>query len=253
MIRGIISIIVLILDVGVVGTSLFVIGLFHPSRPIFAVGARLWSRVILWVTGVRLTIEGADRIADGVPRFYMSNHQSALDIPILFTALRGDVRFMAKDSLFRIPVFGWVLSRYRFAPINRKHARVTLRMLEAMLKRLKTNPVSFAVFPEGTRTYDGKLLVFRQGTMKVGQRSGLDIVPITIDGSLDVYHRERPYEITPGSVRVVISQPIPAAEAASMSSAQLRQRIVETINRELGEPVAVASPSAAAPAAVEVS
>jgi len=223
-----------ILDVAVIGTALFVIGLLYPSRSVFAWGARIWSRVILVMAGVRLTIDGRERVADGVPRFFMSNHQSALDIPILFTALRGDVRFMAKQSLFRIPIFGWVLSRYRFAPINRKHARVTLRSLEAMLERLKVNPVSFAVFPEGTRTRDGKLLPFRRGTMKVGQRSGMDIVPVTICGAVDVYHRDRPYEVQPGAIRVVIGEPIPASQARAMTSTQLHDRVVATIEAELG-------------------
>ncbi len=105
-----------------------------------------------------------------------------------------------------------------------------------MLYRLKEDPISFAVFPEGTRTRDGLLQPFRRGTMKIGRRSGLDIVPVTIQGAVDVYNRDHPWTLRPGGIRVVICEPIPASEAAEMSSAELQDRVVDAIARELDKP-----------------
>jgi 1-acyl-sn-glycerol-3-phosphate acyltransferase len=249
--REIFSILGLFFNITLFGGVLVGVGLIYPSRAFFAFITRHWARATLWIAGARVTVEGADRVTDGVPRFYMANHQSALDIPILLTALRGDVRFMAKRSLFLIPIFGWIMSRYHFAPINRTHARDTLRSLEAMLKRLKTNPVSFAVFPEGTRTRDGNLQPFRRGTMKIGRRSGMDIVPVTIHGAVDVYNRDRPWTLQPGNIRVVVSEPIPAREVAEMSSAELQDRVVQAIARELEKPLPGALPAVAGCATVE--
>ena len=204
MFRAAITALAMSLVVAVLGTSALLIGLVYPSRRLVAFAAVVWSKVILSLAGVRLTVEGKERVSDRVPRFYMGNHQSALDIPILLLALDGHVRFMAKNTLFRIPVFGWVLLRYGYAPIDRSNPRVTLRTLDRMLERLRRDPVSLAAFPEGTRSPDGRLLPFRRGTMKIGQRSGLPVVPFSIDGSLAVYSRER-FAAHPGPVKLIFA------------------------------------------------
>lgn len=234
MFRAAVTALAMSLVVLVLGTSALVAGFVYPSRRFVAWVAVIWSRVILSLAGVRLTIEGKELVADRVPRFYMGNHQSALDIPILLLALNGHVRFMAKDALFRIPVFGWVLLRYGYAPIDRSSPRVTFRTIERMLERLRRDPVSIAVFPEGTRSSDGRLLTFRRGTMKVGQRSGLPVVPFSIEGSLAVYNRQR-FAANPGPVKLIFAEPIPADEVTAMSTTELHDRVKETIARQLGQ------------------
>jgi 1-acyl-sn-glycerol-3-phosphate acyltransferase len=240
------------LAVLVLGTAALLMGLVYPSRRVVAFAAVVWSRVILSLAGVRLTIEGKERVADRVPRFFMGNHQSALDIPILLLALDGYVRFMAKDTLFRIPVFGWVLLRYGYAPIDRSNPRVTLRTIEHMLERLRRDPISIAVFPEGTRSSDGRLLPFRRGTMKVGQRSGLPVVPFSIEGSLAVYSRDH-FAANPGPVKLIFAAPIPVEEVAAMSTPELHDRVKATIARQLGQPEEPKLEPAPGLVAVEVS
>lgn len=233
MFRAVLTVLAMSLVVMVLGTIALLVGLVYPSRRVIAFAAVVWSRVVLSLAGVRLTIEGKELVGDRVARFYMGNHQSALDIPILLMALDGHVRFMAKDTLFRIPVFGWVLLRYGYAPINRSNPRVTLRTIERMLERLHRDPISIAVFPEGTRSSDGRLLTFRRGTMKVGQRSGLPVVPFSIEGSLAVHNRER-FAANPGPVKLIFGVPIPAEEVAAMSTPELHDRVKATIARQLG-------------------
>jgi len=234
MFRAALTALAMSLVVLVLGTFALLVGLIYPSRRVIAWVAVIWSRVILSLAGVRLAIEGKELVADRVPRFFMGNHQSALDIPILLVALEGHVRFMAKDALFRIPVFGWVIRRYGYAPIDRSSPRVALRTIERMLERLRRDPISIAVFPEGTRSSDGRLLTFRRGTMKVGQRSGLPIVPFTIDGSLAVYNRKR-FAANPGPVKLIFAEPIPSDEVAAMTTTELHDRVKATITRQLGQ------------------
>jgi 1-acyl-sn-glycerol-3-phosphate acyltransferase len=236
MFRATITVVLMSLVVIAVGVPIFVVGIVYPWRRLCDWGAALWSRTILHAAGVELHVEGREVLLDGTPRFFMGNHQSALDIPILLAVLDGHVRFMAKDTLFKIPLFGWILHRYGFAPIARTNARVTLRSLERMLEELRRDPISMAVFPEGTRSRDGRLLPFRRGTMKVGQRSGLPIVPFSIDGSIAVHHRDH-FAAHPGKVRIVFAPPIPAEQAASMTAAELHAYVVSTIARQLGQPV----------------
>jgi len=225
----------------IVGTTIFggiamILGLFFRSRRVMAWVARNWSRSMLIPAGARLAFEGRERLDPTRSYFLVGNHQSALDIPIIMMAFAGDVRFMAKDSLFRIPILGRVMYQYGYVPIDRKSARTTIRALQAALARMKDDPISFTVFPEGTRTTDGRLLPFRMGAMKIALLSGMPIVPFTIDGAWRVNNRAR-RSIEPGTIRVVFHEPIPVETLATMDSAQLHDRIAGTIARELGQAV----------------
>jgi 1-acyl-sn-glycerol-3-phosphate acyltransferase len=232
MVRGWVTAAVSALIIGTLGFMVLIIGLAYPARPLFAWAARWWARAILWVAGLELQISGRERIQGRIPRLLIGNHQSGLDIPILLAACRGNVRFMAKDSLFRIPILGWILSRYEFAPIDRTHARRAAASLDRMLERLRRNPISFAVFPEGTRSRDGRLLPFRRGTMKIAARTGLPVVPFTIDGSINVHHRDQ-YVIRPGAVRLTFHPEIPANDVANAKPDELCHRLVSIIGGAL--------------------
>ncbi len=233
-IRAIIVLICAILGTTIFGGTAMILGLFFRSRRVMAWVARNWSRSMLIPAGAKLTFEGRERLDPDRSYFLLGNHQSALDIPIMMTAFAGEVRFMAKDSLFRIPILGRVMRQYGYVPIDRRSARTTIRALQAALARMKDDPISVTVFPEGTRTIDGRLLPFRKGAMKIALLSGMPIVPFTIDGAWRVNNRAR-LAIEPGPIRVVFHEPIPVEKLATMDSAQLHDQIADTIARELGQ------------------
>ncbi|MCO6436836.1 MAG: 1-acyl-sn-glycerol-3-phosphate acyltransferase [Phycisphaerae bacterium] len=232
MIRNVFAIFVLFLSVIVLGSIVFLLGLIYPSRRIMAVGSNLWARIMLISAGVRLRVEGQEYLDVARPRFYVGNHQSAMDIPVMIAVTRGHVRFMAKDSLFRIPIFGWVLGRYGYIPINRRSARAAHRRLDVMIAGLKRHPISFVVFPEGTRSPDGRLLPFRMGTMKICQRAGMDVVPFAIEGSLAV-HRRGQWRVKSGPVRVCLAEPIVADEVSRTAPGELHRRVLSAIESRL--------------------
>lgn len=221
----------------VLGGVTLIVGVFHPSRRLMNVCIRFWARAVLFFVGVRLTIKGGERAAGFTPAFFIGNHQSGLDIPIMICALRGQVRFMAKDSLFRIPIFGWVIRRYGFVPIDRTNVRRTLQTLREMLAAMKRNPISMTAFPEGTRSRDGQLLPFRRGTMKVVQQAGLPVVPFAIDGSMLVHHPSRLLRAKPGPVTLTFAEPIPAESAVAMDQDELQDRVVRAVAGALGQSV----------------
>jgi len=218
----------------VVGLPTILVGLVYPSRRVFAFTSRIWALVMLLCCGVRLTIEGAEAIRNDTPKFFVGNHQSALDIPILLVALSGRVRFMAKASLFRIPILGWVMWRYGHVPIDREHPRAALDRLDRMIGELRRRPISFVAFPEGTRSLDGRLLPFRKGTMKICQRAGLTVVPFSISGSVNVCRRNR-LRVRPGPVRLRFGEPIPADRVTSMSATELHDCVRERVAEGLGQ------------------
>lgn len=202
-----------------------------PSRPLFAVWGRFGANVMLGMAGARLEVDGFDGLDDGVPRFYVGNHQSLLDIPALVRVHRGDVRFMAKDSLFRMPCLGWILRRFDFVPIDRSSARKAHQSLERMIERLKDHPVPFVVFPEGTRSSDDYLLPFKPGALKIAQRTGFPVVPFAVYGSRQIMCRGG-WGVTPGVVHLAFSKPIAANEAASMTSVALSDRVRGAVEME---------------------
>lgn len=234
MLRASVTAAVMVVLVILLGTPLFLLGLIYPSPRAMALATSIWARGILLCSGVKLTMVGRERIGDGAARFFLGNHQSALDIPIVIAGLNGRVRFMAKDSLFAIPLFGWVIRRYGYMPVDRKSARKTYEALEATFQELRRRPASLAVFPEGTRSPDPRLRPFRRGSIKVAQRSGLAVVPFSIDGSIRVHHHAR-FEAHPGPVTLTFGEPIPAEEVAAMTQAALHDRVRGVIARQLGQ------------------
>ena len=227
-----------------------VVGLGRPSLRVADGVMRRWSRALLSAAGVRLRCEGTEHVADGVPAFFVGNHQSALDIPILAAALRGRVRFLAKKALFEIPVFGWILRVYGHAEIDRSNARAALKSLNEIYARIQKRPSSFALFPEGTRSTDGRMLPFRRGALKICQRGGLPVVPFAIDGSVSVLKRGE-YRVRGGVVRLVFCPPIPAAEVAALSQDELTERVRSAIAKALGQCPSVEAECTPAPGAVE--
>lgn len=234
MLRASVTAAVMVALIILLGLPLLFLGFVYPSHRALALGSWIWAKGILLFSGVRLTVVGREKVSDGGARFFIGNHQSALDIPIVLAGLDGHVRFMAKESLFRIPLFGWVIRRYGYAPIDRSNARNTLRTLDTMLERIRKRPVSLAVFPEGTRSRDGRLAAFRRGSIKIAQRAGLPVVPFSIDGSIKVHHKDR-FEAHPGPVTLTFGEPISAELVATLSQNELHDRVREEIARQLGQ------------------
>jgi len=192
----------------------------------------LWARGILLLAGVRVIVEGERLPPIGRPSFFVGNHQSAMDIPVLLYVLSARARFMAKDSLFRVPVFGYLIRRFGFVPVDRRNVRKTHESVDAMLQFLRRNPVSIVVFPEGTRSVEGKLLPFRKGALKICQRAGLGVVPFAISGSAAVHRRGR-FRIDPGVVRVRFAPLIPETEVNAMSVGALHDRVYKAVDAAL--------------------
>lgn len=228
----------------VASTIVLVPGIFYRSPKHLARVSNRWARILLWMAGVRLTVENSPIIRDGTVRFFVGNHQSSLDIFILLAASQGYVRFLAKKSLFRIPFMGWVLSMYGHVPIDRSNNRRTYESIGRMLESSRKAPVNLVVFAEGTRSREGQLLPFRKGAMTICRRAGLGIVPFSIDGSGAVLGANR-YRVRPGPVRLRFAEPIPADEAEAMSSEQLHDRIRDAVVRGLSGEPAVSSKTGA--------
>jgi len=190
-----------------VASTVILVAMFRSHAPAIDSLIRLWARALLAAAGIDLRVEGAERI-DPKQRFVLvANHSSYFDIPCIFVAIPQPIRFMAKKSLFSIPIFGWSLARAGFIPIDRKNRRTAVKSFELAVERIrKGNTV--VVFPEEGRSRQREMRPFQRGGFLLALRSGLPVLPVAIQGNFDVF-RAGARRITPGPVTVRVGTPIP--------------------------------------------
>jgi 1-acyl-sn-glycerol-3-phosphate acyltransferase len=168
--------------------------------------ARGWARTLLAVAGVRVRVLHPERLDRGRSFVIVANHESFCDILVLLANLPMQVRFLAKRSVFRVPVLGWSIAAAGFIPVDREDRTRGSETVEAALDRLSGGR-SVVVFPEETRTSTGDLLPFKRGAALLALRSGLPILPIGLAGTFQVLKRES-LLITPGPVAMSVGNPI---------------------------------------------
>jgi 1-acyl-sn-glycerol-3-phosphate acyltransferase len=167
--------------------------------------ARAWSRLILITTGVRVSVRGLERLTPGSTYVFVSNHQSIYDIPVIFWSLPYQVRIIAKESLGSFPFLGWHLSRTGHLLVDRRNPdrEGILRRWRELLKQ----GLSLIIFPEGTRSPDGRVSRFKAGSFLLAIEAGLPVVPISVTGTRFVMPKGQ-LTTSPGSANLVVQAPI---------------------------------------------
>src|SRR5882724_2115313 len=147
--------------------------------------ARIWARMILWTSRVRVSVKGVENIRPNVPYVLCVNHQSHMDIPILLAALPFQFRFAAKKQLFRYPFLGWHLRRSGHVPIDRENPHAAVKSLREAAEYIRQG-TSVVIFPEGGTSVDGCIKPFKRGGIVLAMQSLVEVVPVTIRGSRNV-------------------------------------------------------------------
>jgi 1-acyl-sn-glycerol-3-phosphate acyltransferase len=178
--------------------------------------ARTWSRLILVTTGVRVDVRGLERLVPGRTYVFVSNHQSIYDIPVLFWSLPYQLRIIAKDSLGHFPFLGWHLRRTGHMLVDRRHPDHVA--IFGWASRLMSRGLSLIVFPEGTRSADGRVGRFKGGSFYLALEAGLPVVPLSVIGSRHVMLKGR-LATYPGHVTLVVHDPI---DTTGMSGADAK-------------------------------
>lgn len=167
----------------------------------------LWSRMILAFSGVRVSVTGQENLPKGVPLIILSNHCGAFDIPVLQACLPVQFRWMAKKSLFRVPLIGWAMSFARYIPVDREQGTKAYRSLKKAAEKIKAG-TSVLIFPEGTRNPGNGLLPFKRGAfLLAGMCKGAVIVPVALAGTTGIM-KKGGFFIRPASVSVAIGKPV---------------------------------------------
>lgn len=168
--------------------------------------ARTWSKIFLWLYGIKLDIQGLPNIAEGGHYVVVANHSSYTDIPVVLAALPIDIRIMLRHELTRVPIWGWALIVSPFLIVDRSNAAKARETLTTATTTIR-NGASVLLFPEGTRTHDGKLQEFKRGAFKIAFESETTILPVALVGTYDILPRSEQLPRS-GTVTLRIGQPI---------------------------------------------
>jgi 1-acyl-sn-glycerol-3-phosphate acyltransferase len=193
--------------------------------------ARVWARSLLAIAGVRVKVEGLEKLTPGASYVFASNHLSYMDTPVILTHIPADFRFMAKSGLFKIPLLGTHLGQAGHIPVPRGDPRAAVKTMTLAADTIRARNISLLIFPEGGRSHDGVLQPFKDGAAYIAIKAGVPVVPLAISGSREIlamhsatFHR--------GQVTLRIGDPIPT-EGSNRKSVtdSAREQIVAMLHR----------------------
>ncbi|MGD8991240.1 MAG: lysophospholipid acyltransferase family protein [Desulfobacterales bacterium] len=190
----------------VLGLTVMILSFFVKSGDPLHKIARFWGRSILAVSRIKVSVEGLSNIDPRCPYIYMPNHQSNFDIPVLLGHLAVQFRWLAKMELFKIPIFGHAMRKAGYISIDRNNRQSAIKSLALAADKIR-NGVSVLIFPEGTRSQDGKIRPFKKGGFVMAIDSGVPIVPVIISGTRAIMTKGR-FRVNSGQIHMSIQQPI---------------------------------------------
>ena len=179
---------------------------FDRSGRYFRMSPWWWSRFIFWFFGMKVSVTGYEYIDPMKPYIFVSNHASMFDIPTVFVALKGNVNIVFKKELTYVPVWGWALRYGHFIMIDRSNPRKAMASIERAVQSISKGS-SVILFPEGTRTLDGKLQPFKRGAFSLAVKAGVPVVPLTINGTFAIMPKGS-LNIKRANISVVLGKPI---------------------------------------------
>ena len=209
MARGIFLGLVSLLLVLLLGTPLLIYAVLSGNTdPLYHAGVYC-AGVVMRLGGIRVQVRGPDMIPAGQAVVYMANHESNADAPALFPCL-PPVLVLVKKEVFRIPVLGRAMRLRGFIPVDRRRRERAVQAVEEAVQSLRRGN-SFVVFPEGTRSPDGRLQPFKKGGFIMALKAAAPIVPVSISGGRTIM-RKGDWAIHRGTMRVSIHRPIPTID-----------------------------------------
>lgn len=163
--------------------------------------------------GAKIEIRGRENIKPRQNYIFMSNHVSNLDPPVVIPLIPGRTSVLVKKELFRIPLLGTAMKLANLVPVDRSNREAAVASIREATKVLRTG-LHMTVFPEGTRSNDGRMRAMKKGPFYLAEESGVPVVPVTIAGSYEMWPKHR-FAMTPGPVTLTFHSPMTYAEAGS--------------------------------------
>lgn len=200
-------------------------------EPLIAVGK--WAiRVSGAVLGVKVEVSGIEHVDPRTAYVFMPNHLSFLDGPMMVMLIPQNVRVIIKKSVFATPVLGWAMLHVGCVPLDRRAGGGGIKSIEKAARSIREKGYSFLIFPEGTRSLDGRLRRFRRGGFLLAIAGGAPIVPVTIGGTFELMPKGR-FGAKRGTVSVVFHPPVPVDGYSVGNMEGLIEKVREAIRSGL--------------------
>lgn len=195
------------------GVSIFIVGpalllyalISGDINPLYNISNRLAIFGVRLV-GVKIEIRGMENLEAGRNYIFMANHTSNLDPPVLLPTIPGRCSVLVKKELYRVPILGTGMKMASLVPVDRSDREAAIESVNAATAVLRQG-LHMLIFPEGTRSRDGRLLHFKKGPFHLAIDSGVFVAPVTILGTYELWPKSR-FALRPGRVAVVFHQPI---------------------------------------------
>jgi 1-acyl-sn-glycerol-3-phosphate acyltransferase len=197
---------------------------FFGFRDAFLAYGRWMMRVGRLILGIDVDVAGLDRLDRHTPYVFMSNHESFLDGPLLMTVIDRPARVIVKRFVFRIPVLGLGMRFSGYVPVDKEGTGAGRRSIARAAQLIKEKGYSFLIYPEGQRSWDGKLQPFRRGGFFLALETGTPIVPVSISGTFELMPRGR-WLVKKGPVRIVFHEPISVDTSSQEEMSELMERV----------------------------
>lgn len=186
---------------------------------------RKWTYFTINIIGMDIEVEGFENIPDKTCVF-MGNHQSILDIPVMRYSTQRTLDFVAKKELAKAPLIGYWITHVKSVTIDRDNVREGMKAINQAVNNIKDG-YNFTIFPEGTRSKDGKIHEFKRGSVKIATKSKAPIVPVAIKGTSACFEDSK--EFVPGKVKVIFGETIETENISKEVEKELMSKVEESI------------------------
>ena len=186
---------------------------------------RKWTYFTINIIGMEIEVEGFENIPDKTCVF-MGNHQSILDIPVMRYSTQRTLDFVAKKELAKAPLIGYWITHVKSVTIDRDNIREGMKAINQAVNNIKDG-YNFTIFPEGTRSKDGKIHEFKRGSIKVASKSKAPIIPVAIKGTSACFEDSK--EFAPGKVKVIFGEAIETENISKEVERELMLRVEESV------------------------
>jgi len=190
--------------------------------------ARNWSRAILWAAGVKVRVAGTENFRDGGAQIVVSNHESWFDVFALLAELPVSARFVAKKELEKIPLFGRAWTSCGHISVDRSDRKAAIASLDRAGEQIRERGLTIVMFPEGTRSTDGRLHRFKKGAFVLGIQAGVPIVPVAVSGTRPIMPKDS-FRVRKGEVHIEVGEPIPVGGLEHADREELAQRAHDAV------------------------
>ena len=232
-------------SIAVIAPFLIAIVLVTRNENLLYTPVRLFIRAGLAMVGVRVEVNGLDRLEPKQTYIFTPNHQSLIEVPLWVAYLGRNIAYLGKKEVFKYPIFGYGIRLVGVVPVDRSNSPAAVESAKLATENIRRGK-SYVVYPEGTRSSDGGLLPFKKGAFMMAIDAGVPVVPITISGATRIMPKGQ-IKIFPSTVRVTIHEPISTSGYSKANIAELitqtRDKIFSALDEDEAELTAASARS----------